>query len=258
MVERVAGTWRRYAGDAIPPPAPGITYGPVQSRRLGRSLGINLSPPGCCVCSFACVYCEIERGPRESARWPSAGDVASSLSNALFTAGPLDSITLSGHGEPTLHPRFPAVVAGVLGESRRARPDVPVRILTNGSGVLRAEVARALDLLDERIVMLDAGGERISRPAPQFPLDDVIAGLQQLRDCTVQSCFVEGTFCNLDGPSIAAWMEQVRELQPRGVQIYTINRPPAASDARPASHACLEQIARALQRETGIEAAVFA
>jgi len=83
----------------------GGVYGPVASRRLGRSLWLD-TPPGFRVCSFGCVYCEYAADPREGVRWPTPGDIAAALNHALLGAEPLDSITLSGHGEPTLDPRI--------------------------------------------------------------------------------------------------------------------------------------------------------
>lgn len=232
----------------------GIVYGPVQSRRLGRSLGIDLTPRGCLVCNFDCAYCEagqpVDR--RCAPHWPTAGEVASSLRNALHEVGHLDSITISGRGEPTLHPRFPAVVCEVLAEARRARPFVPVRILTNGSRTTDPVVRRALDLLDERIVTLDAAPERVERPNGRLPLGGRIQAFSMLRDVTVQSCFVDGSISNVDEDSVADWVELLAELQPRAVQVYTIDRPAREKGLRPASASRLEAISRRLREETGL------
>jgi wyosine [tRNA(Phe)-imidazoG37] synthetase (radical SAM superfamily) len=238
----------------------GLVYGPVASRRLGRSLGLDLTPPGCRVCSFNCVYCAYAAGQREGpgVRWPTPGDIAAALNHALSHAGPLDSITISGHGEPTLHPRFGAVVCAILAESRRARPRVPVRILTNGTRILRAEVRGALNLLDERIVKLDAAAERVCRPGCCSSLGGVVASLAALRDVTLQSCFVQGEIANTGPDALRGWVDLVAGVRPRGVQIYTIDRPAPAFDVRPVAPAELEEIACFLRAGTGIEAAVFA
>jgi len=251
----------RLAGVAFPSlDFGGVVYGPVASRRLGRSLGLDLTPPGCRVCSFSCVYCEYATGSREGpgVRWPTPGDIAAALNHALSCAGPLDSITISGHGEPTLHPRFGAVVATILAESRRARPRVPVRILTNGTRILRAEVRGALNLLDERIVKLDAAAERVCRPGGRSPLGGVVASMAVLRDVTLQSCFVQGEIANTSPDALREWVDLVAEVRPRGVQIYTIDRPAPAFEVRPVALAELEEIACFLRAGTGIEATVFA
>lgn len=231
-----------------------IVYGPVQSRRLGRSLGIDLTPRGCLVCNFDCSYC-VPGEPvdeRCAPHWATPGDVASALRNALHEVGTLDSITLSGRGEPTLHPRFPSVVAEVMAESRRARPLVPVRILTNGSRTTDPIVRRALDLLDERIVTLDAAAQRVDRPNPRLPLSGRIQAFSMLRDFTVQACFVDGEFCNVDERSVADWVELLGELRPRAVQVYTIDRPAREKGVRPASALQLEAISRLLREQTGL------
>jgi wyosine [tRNA(Phe)-imidazoG37] synthetase (radical SAM superfamily) len=178
--------------------------------------------------------------------------VASALRNALNEVGELDSITLSGRGEPTLHPRFPAVVAEVMGESRRARPLVPVRILTNGSRTTDPIVRRALDLLDERIIALDAAADRVDRPSAHLPLGGRIQAFSMLRDFTVQACFVDGDVGNVDERSVTDWVELLAELRPRAVQIYTIDRPARETGVRPASARQLEAISRLLREQTGL------
>lgn len=240
-------------------PPGAVVYGPLRSRRLGRSLGLNLAQPGSTTCSFHCVYCEY---PREHCDypfgdWPTPLGVARALKSALSRCGPLDSITISGSGEPTLHPEFPAVVDQILSEARRARPGVPVRILTNGETTPSETVRGALDRLDECIVMLDACAERIGRPGPGAPLGSIVYAISLLRDVTLQSCFVGGDVSNTDDASVREWADLVEEVQPRSVQIFTISRPPATADARPVPRKRLEEIAEELHERTGIEARVF-
>ena len=237
-----------------------IAYGPVASRRFGRSLGIDLTPRGCRACNFDCIYCEFGDVPRAEGcvRWPSPGDVRHALMQTLGTADRIDSITISGHGEPTLHPDFAAATAEILGEARRSRSDVPVRILTNGTLATCPSVRRALDQLDERIVVVDAAAGRVNRPARGCPLGALVAGLLLLRDVSVQSCFIGGAVSNCDPSCVAAWAELVAELRPRRVQIHTINHRPARADVRPLACAQLEEIACVLRARTGIEADVYA
>ncbi len=236
-----------------------IVYGPVRSRRFGRSLGVNLTPPGCPVCSLHCVYCELVKGRPEDrgARWPAPGEVGAALANALPRVGPIESVTISGNGEPTLHPRFGSVVADIIGTVRRARPQVPVRVLTNGTQALRPSVRRALDFLDERIVTMDAEPESVNQAGPNHPLDDRIAGACSLRDLTLQSCFIEGAVSNVREASVSPWIDVVREICPRAVQVYTIDRPAAAAGIRAVPREKLEGIAGALWARTGIEPRVF-
>jgi wyosine [tRNA(Phe)-imidazoG37] synthetase (radical SAM superfamily) len=203
-------------------PLRGIVYGPVESRRLGRSLGVKLTPAGGCACSFDCVYCDASREPPRGG-WPRPERIAASLAHALDRAGRLDSVTISGDGEPTLHPRFGAAVEAALGEARRRRPGLP----------------------------------RIDRPAAACPLGGLVHALTLLRDVTLQSCFVEGDVSNADDETLREWMELVGEIRPRAVQIYTIDRPATKCDVRPLSAARLERIARTLHDRTGVKARVY-
>jgi wyosine [tRNA(Phe)-imidazoG37] synthetase (radical SAM superfamily) len=246
-------------------PPGAVIYGPLLSRRLGRSLGINLMRPGRTVCSFRCVYCETPRRqcPRPSdswafADWPTALDVARALALALPGCGPLDSITISGTGEPTEHPDFEAVADSVLRVARRLRRGVPVRILTNGANTVRPTVRRALDRLDERIVIVDADPQHVDRPDPRSPLGGIVQGVSRLRDFTAQSCFVGGAVPNVGEEAVSRWIELLDEMRPRSVQIFTISRRPAQGGARPVSTERLHEIAHALRRRTGIESRVFA
>jgi wyosine [tRNA(Phe)-imidazoG37] synthetase (radical SAM superfamily) len=203
------------------------------------------------------VYCEVCGDTRRSG-WPPPESIEAALADALTQAGPLDAITISGDGEPTLHPRFAAAVAAVLRVARRIRPRAPVRILTNGGSAVHAEVREALDRLDERIVMLDAAAERVDRPDPDCPLGAIVYALLLLKDVTVQACFIDGIVSNVGDKAVREWVELVRELRPRAVQIYTIDRPPWKCDVRSVSQQQLEEIACLLRDRTGIEAGVFA
>lgn len=256
--------WRRAAlpclGGRRSRPPGAVVYGPVVSRRLGNSLGVNLMRPGRSVCSFHCVYCEF---PRRHCRdpygdWPTPAAVAAGLAHALPRCGPLDSITVSGSGEPTSHPDFAAVVGQVLAEARRARPDVPVRILTNGATTVRPEIRRALDQLDERIITLDAAAERVDKPDADSPLGGVVYGISLLRDFSLQSCFIDGRVSNVEDETVRQWADLVGELEPRRVQIFTVSRRPAFADIHPVPEDQLEEIACTLRARTGIEARVFA
>jgi wyosine [tRNA(Phe)-imidazoG37] synthetase (radical SAM superfamily) len=237
-----------------------VVYGPVMSRRLGRSLGIDLTPPGHRICSLECVYCDCGDLPRHGAgmRWPTTREVRVALEAAFQSDPALQSITFSGHGEPTLHPRFPEIVDEVLEALVWSGATVPVRILTNGTQVLRAPVREALDRLDERIVKLDAEAQRVDRPPKRHPFGSRVFALAMLRDITLQSCFVCGAVANVERESVVAWAGLVGQLSPRRVQIYTIDAQPAAGSILPVAATQLEEIACELRARTGIDAQVFA
>jgi wyosine [tRNA(Phe)-imidazoG37] synthetase (radical SAM superfamily) len=206
------------------------------------------------------VYCEDPRLPRAGppGDWPSAASVVRALAEALGRCGELDSITLSGCGEPTEHPDFERVVVGVLEVARVERPGLPVRILTSGANAVRPEVRRALDRLDERIVIVDADPERVDRPERRSPLGGVVQGVSLLRDFTAQSCFLEGAVSNVGEEALRHWMDLLDEMRPRFVQVTTPSRKPAVPDIWPVSPVRLEEIARTLRRRTGLEARAFA
>jgi wyosine [tRNA(Phe)-imidazoG37] synthetase (radical SAM superfamily) len=115
-----------------------------------------------------------------------------------------------------------------------------------------------LDLLDERIVKLDASMEAVCRPQSSQMLGRSVVGMCLLRDVTLQCCFIHGSVSNTDDSSVSDWIDAVRVVKPRAVQIYTINHPPADDEIRPVSRDQLEEIACRLRSKTGIDAAVFA
>lgn len=215
--------------------------------------------PGRTVCSFHCVYCEYSRRElfRPFGDWPTPGGVSDALARALPDAGPLDSITISGVGEPTEHPQFEVVVGAILAEARRARPEVPVRILTNGARTTRPDVRRALDRIDERIVIVDAACQRCDRPDAHTPFGGIIHGISLLRDFTAQSCFFDGAVSNVDEEAVDEWVDRLGEMRPRAVQIFTVSRPSATIDVRPVPRAQLGEIARLLRQRTGLEGTVY-
>ncbi|RIK89840.1 MAG: hypothetical protein DCC71_25805 [Proteobacteria bacterium] len=260
-IEGGVARWRAAAPRPLACEAPlrRPVYGPIASRRLGRSLGVDLSPPGRRACSFDCVYCSWSRLPAAAAGsgWPEPRAVAAALAEALRCERELDSITISGHGEPTLHPRFAETVDAVLAVVEQSGCSVPVRILTNGTEAAREPVRRALDRLDERIVKLDADTHRVGRPRALRAVALRPLALAALRDVTVQACFIGGAATNALPASVAAWSDAVAAAAPRAVQIYSIDRQPAACDVLPLGARQLEEIACALRARTGIEARVF-
>jgi len=227
-----------------------ILDGPVCTRVARGALCVSFLPPGCRLCTFDCTYCPFEHGKRREG-WPSPGAIGTALAHALRRSEPVDAIAITGPGEQTLHPRFGLAVANVLA-ARQLRPELPVRVTTNGTTVRRPQVRRILDLVDERIVRLDAGAERISRPFPGAHLGTLIASLASLRDFSVESVFVEGPGANTDGASVAGWLELVAELQPRRAYVTTIERAPAEPGPRPASLERLEEIAARVRHEAGV------
>lgn len=244
-----------------------VTYGPVNSRRLGRSLGVNLFPGGRKVCTFDCAYCQYGWGDPVPKRgllpesFPSPKEVLDGLEAALRALPePPAFITFSGNGEPTLHPRFPAIVEGVIAVRDRMAPAARTAILSNSSTVGRAAVRAALARLDDRIMKLDAGDEetfrRFNRPAPGQSLAEILDGLSRLGDVTLQSLFAGGPGGNLDPDHVARWVEAAASTRPRTVQLYTLDRETPSKSLAGASPEELEGIRRRLEAR-GLSAQVF-
>jgi wyosine [tRNA(Phe)-imidazoG37] synthetase (radical SAM superfamily) len=245
-----------------------IIYGPVRSRRLGRSLGINLLPAGRKWCTFDCQYCQYGWTPaggknagRGDAGFPSVDDIVRAVeSSVLSLEEPPAYLTFSGNGEPTLHPDFPRIVDAVKTLRDRIAPHARTAVLSNstriGDKTIRAAVAR----LDRPILKLDAGNERVfrsyNRPAPGIEFDDIVSGLAKLEGLTLQALFTSGAEGNFQEKNIAGWIDKVISIGPRDVQIYTISRPVPSRTIAPAPAGALSEIRERLRRN-GIPAEVF-
>ncbi len=250
----------------------GTVYGPVHSRRLGQSLGINVLPRNNKLCTFNCTYCQYgwtRNQPRDGmaagAAWPAPALIARAVEMRLRRAAAqrerIDRLTFSGHGEPTLHPAFPEVVEAVCTLRDRLAPSLPVAILSNSSTLDQPRVPAALARLDERYMKLDAGDATILRRvnASPVPLARIVEGLQGLGKIVVQTMFVRDRLARIDNSSdlaLASWIEVLGQIRPEAVHIYTIDREPAWPYLQPVVPARLEEIARRV-RAAGFTAQSF-
>ncbi|MBI3098615.1 MAG: radical SAM protein [Planctomycetes bacterium] len=249
-----------------------MVYGPVRTRRLGRSLGINLLPSSDKWCTLNCVYCQLGWSRHDRAdldrggvRFPPIDDLRTELAARLRGLTGKDalpeSITFSGNGEPTLHPEFPRAVEVVRMLRDAYAPKASIGILTNGTTLLSPETRAACDRCDERYVKCDAGEPRkmkaVNLPLVPFTIAHLIEGSRLLRDHVVQAMFVSGRPGNADPSSVAAWIRVVERMGPKRVQIYTLARVPAARtlEAVPADR--LHEIARRCEEATGLPTEVY-
>jgi wyosine [tRNA(Phe)-imidazoG37] synthetase (radical SAM superfamily) len=245
----------------------GVIYGPVNSRRLGRSLGINLLPARRKVCTFNCVYCQYGKAEAVSpsdvqAGFPSVSSVLQEVEEAIKRQqAPPDYLTFSGNGEPTLHPGFPEIVVEVLHLRDRLCPAARVAILSNSSTVHRPEVRRAIEQLDDPIMKLDAGDpetlSRLNRPARAVTLERILEGLAAMPRLIVQSMIIAGEAQNAEGEAHEAWLTTLCRLSPEKVQIYTAERPAAESGVRRVPREELEKLAERAQERTGIPVGAY-
>jgi wyosine [tRNA(Phe)-imidazoG37] synthetase (radical SAM superfamily) len=249
----------------------GIIYGPVRSRRLGLSLGINLLPTHYKLCSFNCVYCQygwtekITLSPAESLKdLPSPNEVADAIELALQCLShdrqTVDSITICGNGEPTLYPNLAEVIATAQRLRDRYLPQARLAILSNSSTVGNKIVRDALESLDLKIMKFDAGSEemfsQLNHPRTPIYMGEIVAGLKELKNIFLQSLFVQGRVTNADPDSVGLWIDRVRDIRPLGVQIYTLDREPADKRIEKVSLATLQWIANRVRWQAGVQADV--
>ena len=216
----------------------GIVFGPIRSRRLGSSLGINLLPEGGKVCNFDCIYCECgwNRDGRSSDPLPTYEQVYDAMQttfSSLAAKGErVDSITFSGHGEPTLHPDFPRIVDAVLALRDKFLPGAAVSVLSNATTLGSDEVLQALRRVDNPILKLDAPTDdllaKINGPSGHVCVEDIVAGMERMNgQFILQTMFLKGAQPDYetDTAALQAWMEIVRRVRPRRIMAYTLDRP---------------------------------
>ena len=216
---------------------PSIVYGPIRSRRLGVSLGVNLMPTDAKLCSFDCVYCECGwNQPVLHPQLPSRQQVREALNSQLSTLNSqLDVITFSGNGEPTMHPDFLGIIQDTCALRDQFCPSAKVSVLSNSTQLGRVEVVQALKLCDNRILKLDSAIDAtmrlIDKPVnPHLTVAQVMEWLQQFDgDFTLQTCFLRGDYHgqvidNTTPEELAAWYQAVDILHPKQVMIYVIDR----------------------------------
>lgn len=214
-----------------------VVFGPIKSRRLGWSLGINLLPTKGKICNFDCIYCECgwNADGRDDTKLPSAAEVRSALetklADILLEGTRVDSITFSGDGEPTLNPDFARIIDDTIALRDIYCPQAKVSVLTNATKLLSDTVFGALRKVDAPILKLDAPTDerarKINGALPSFRVDDVVKGMKRFEgDFILQTMFLKSDdFDSLEPQMLAKWMDIVRELRPRLIMAYTIARP---------------------------------
>ncbi len=212
-------------------------FGPIRSRRLGDSLGINLLPEKGKICSFDCIYCECgwNKDGRNDTRLPSAekvrNDLETKLKQCQVNQINIDSITFSGDGEPTLNPEFPQIIDDTIRLRNQYYPNSKITVLSNATRVHLPEVFNALRKVDNPTMKIDAPTndliEKINHPAPGYDINKVVEALKQFNgDFILQTMFLKSKDFDSSSPEVLnGWMDIVRLLRPREVMVYTIDRP---------------------------------
>lgn len=248
---------------------PSPIFGPVHSRRLGVSLGINLLPADGKVCSFDCIYCEcgFNADHRAHQPLPTREEVRQALESKLQDMqanGPKpDVLTFAGNGEPTAHPQFPEIIEDTLALRDKYFPQAKVSVLSNSTFIHRPAVFDALSKVDNNILKLDTVNEDyinlLDRPTGRYSVNDIIEGMKAFKgNCIIQTMFLKGGYQgkDMDNTSdeyVLPWLKVVKEIAPRQVMIYTIDRETPDHDLRKAIPAELDRIVE-LIKAAGIPA----
>ena len=248
-----------------------IVYGPIRSRRLGVSLGMNLMPTTAKLCTFDCVYCECGwNQPVSHPALPTRQEVREALASRLVALSPnsLDVITFSGNGEPTLHPDFLGIIQDTCALRDQYCPKAKISVLSNSTQLGRPDVVEALRLCDNRILKLDSAIDTtmrlIDKPVnPNLTVEQIAEWLSLFDgDFTLQTCFLRGEYMgqiidNTTSEELNAWYAMVDRLHPKQVMIYVIDRATPLQTLSKVPTAEMEAIAAPL-RAKGIDVIVSA
>ena len=250
---------------------PSPIFGPVHSRRLGLSLGINLLPADGKVCSFDCVYCEcgFNEQHRPNMPLPTRQEVSTALEKRLQqmkAEGRMpDVLTFAGNGEPTCHPHFADIIADTIALRNRYCPEAKVSVLSNSTMIHRPEVHNALMLVDNNILKLDTVSDeyirRVDHPQGTYDVQQIIERMKAFRGhVIIQTMFMQGNAAGEDVDNttdsyVLPWLKAVADIGPSQVMVYTIDRETPTAGLRKATAGQLDRIA-ALVRENGIPCSV--
>ncbi len=241
-----------------------IIFGPIHSRRLGASLGVNLLPYDGKVCSFDCIYCEcgFNKNFRTKTKLPNRANVRAAMEEKLQQLqqdnSAVDVITFAGNGEPTMHPEFEGIVDDTIELRDKYYPDSKISVLTNGLHVAKKSVFNALQKVDNNILKLDSAFDTtvrlIDRPnSPSYSVRNQVELYKKFgHDIIIQTMFIRGVFegtafDNTTDREVEAWLELLKELNPREVMIYTIDRETPAKGIERISVDDLKEIANRVE-----------
>jgi len=210
-----------------------VVYGPVNSRRFGWDLGINLLPINRKLCTFDCIYCQYGYSlplRNEQLRFPQISEIISAWEKEIQLARqngiPLKHTTLSGNGEPTMHPDFVNVVAEIVRWRNQNAPEMKLALLSNGYRLQDPEIRNSIQQVDEPIVKLDSAIPEklrlINRPLTDYSLSRLIENLQKCGRIIVQTMFIKGW--NHERWDLLHWQNALLQIRPESVQIYTVAR----------------------------------
>lgn len=237
-----------------------IVFGPVKSRRLGVSLGINLLPTGCKICNFNCIYCECgwnDTKEMKHHQLPTRQEVYQSLDEKLNEMVQNDEkpdvITFAGNGEPTMHPAFSGIIDDTVELRNKYFPEAKISVLSNSTMLHNSNVIETLLKVDQNILKLDSAFqstiEYLNQPVGNYVIQKVIANLRSFNGkLIIQTLFTRGIhqgkmIDNTTEEELKAWEVAVKEIAPEKVMIYTIERNTPLSGLQKIPLETLNQIA---------------
>lgn len=246
-----------------------IIYGPVHSRRLGISLGVNLLPLHSKLCNFDCIYCECgwnadNRGekPQFNSRKDIRNALHATLSKMADEGALPDVITFAGNGEPTIHPDFGAIIDDTIALRNELAPMAKVSVLSNATQLHRKDVRQALRKVDNPILKLDSAFDTsvhlINKPCARYSVEEIVSQLSEFSgEFVLQTMFLRGEYNgqiidNTTEQEVEAWLAIVERLRPRSVMVYSIDRATPCKTLQKVGRDELESIAERV-RHLGIE-----
>jgi wyosine [tRNA(Phe)-imidazoG37] synthetase (radical SAM superfamily) len=243
-----------------------IIFGPVRSRRLGASLGVNLLPKTSKICSFDCIYCECGWTKiAKSSKLPTREEVREKMQERLEAmqaqAQDLDVITFAGNGEPTLHPKFSDIINDTIELRNKYFPNARIAVLSNSTMLHKKDVVDALTRIEQNILKLDSGVDEtiqiLNKPHVPITVEKLVKSLEQFNgNFILQTMFVKGSYKgkvldNTTPHEIEQWISIVKRLMPKEIMVYTIARDTPIDTLEKVPVEVLEQIAQKA-RDLGI------
>lgn len=250
-----------------------IVFGPVNSRRFGISLGMNLLPVSFKYCTFNCIYCECgwnEKHTIKKGKLPNRSEIYNALQSRLI--GLLeqkitpDNITFAGNGEPTIHPEFGGIIYDTLALRDSYLPNTKITVLSNASLIHKKRVFDGLNKVDNNVLKLDTAKEEtfklLNQPAAGIKLSSIIQNIKKFSgNQVIQTLFVRGNYNgrvvdNTTADEIDAWIKVIRDIQPKYVMIYPIDRETPVGGLQKISRSELETISERVN-EAGIKTMIY-
>jgi len=250
-----------------------IVFGPVKSRRFGVSLGINLLPVNFKYCTFNCIYCECGwtfKNNKDNIKLPTRVDIKNDLSQRLdemkAKGEAPDNITFAGNGEPTIHPEFAGIIEDTIQLRDTFFPNIEITVLSNSTLLHKKAVFDALNKVDNNVLKLDSAitktFKNLNLPAPGITLDSIIANIKRFDgNQVIQTLFIRGKhngefIDNTTNEEVAAWLKLIKEIKPKSVMLYPIERDTAAKGLEKISKKELKTIASKVE-DLGIKTKIY-